>query len=152
MAKQNPASDPVSQAMLAIEDALNLGVDPEAVEPEAQKSEPAPPPPAAEPAPNLKAPAPSPKPAEPLLPLSAPAKPQRETAKPQRETKTTLPGEPSPANDDRASVRPIVQALQAPQPSRAPFVAATLLSLLWLVACGYFAFTKYAAGGLGKRC
>ena len=138
MVKQTQASDPVSQAMLAIEDALNLSTEaetPQAAEPVAAVSAP-PPAPEPAPAPALKIPTPAPKPAEPLLPPPRPAA---------RDSRPALPGEPPPANDDRASVRPIMQALKTRKPSRAPIVAATLLSLAWFGACAAYAWQKYAA-------
>ena len=138
MAKQNPASDPVSQAMLAIEDALNLSSEGETAAPAAVASAAA----AAAPPEAAALKAPATKPAEPVLPrASAPPPPQARAA---REARTPLPGEPPPANDDRASVRPIVQALQVRQPSRASYVAATVLSLLWFGACCAYAYSKFA--------
>ena len=154
MAKQNPASDPVSQAMLAIEDALNLGSETEATSPNSPETVSAPaaaaqpsPPPAPEPIAatpplSLKAPAPAPRAAEPLLSRQTPAAPPARPAS--RDGRAALPGEPPPANDDRASVRPIMQALKTRKPSRAPIIAASVLSLAWFVACALYAWQKYA--------
>ncbi len=60
------------------------------------------------------------------------------------ETKAPLATETPPANDDRAAVRPIVQALQIRRPSRAPFVIATILSLAWLGLCGLYGYSRFS--------
>ena len=139
MVQQNKASDPVSQAMLAIEDALNLGLEQEAAPTEnapAEASEPVPAPPPEPPllkAPSPKAeePAPPPKPREEPAPrrLGPPSEPRLAT--PER-----------PANDDRAAVGPIVQALQIKRPSAAPFVVAGVGSMLWFGLCAWYGWQR----------
>ena len=144
MAQHNSASDPVTQAMLAIEDALNLNAEPEAVPaPSEPTANPAPPPPAppapaaSAPAATLKAPTAVKPPNSPLLARASGARPS--------EPSPGLPPETPPANDDRASAGAIVQALQMRKPSQAPIVAAALCSLAWLVLCAVYAYYQYAA-------
>ncbi len=163
MAQQKPASDPVSQAMLAIEDALNLGLEPGAApppvkptdapdapsapledkaevlaapEPEPAKSEPvaeAPPPPAA-----LKPPSPQ------KLGASGPSRPRRDE-KPARGNEANdarVLAKEQAANDDRAAAGPIVQALQIKRPSAMPFLLAAVASLVWCGLCGYYGYQR----------
>src|SRR5271170_1741396 len=124
MAQNNSASDPVTQAMLAIEDALNLNLEPEAISAPADEpaAAPAPPPaPAASPgSATLKAPVAAKSPDSPLLARAGAARPP--------EPPPALPQETPPANDDRAAAGAIVQALQIHRPSQAPIIAAAVLS------------------------
>src|SRR5580700_5539542 len=144
MAQHNSASDPVTQAMLAIEDALNLNAEPETVPAPSEPSDSPAPPPAAPAAPaasvlaaTLKAPT-AVKPADsPLLARASSARPT--------EPSPGLPPETPPANDDRASAGAIVQALQMRRPSQAPIIAAAACSLIWLLLCGAYAYYQYAA-------
>ena len=132
MAQHDKAKDPVSQAMLAIEDALNLGLEPQGALP-AQPSEPAPPAVAAPQAPVPPPAAPKP---EPLLPPPEAVRRPSETAGPR------LTPPERPANDDRAAARPIVQALQIQRPSLAPFVAAAVVSTVWFALCAYYGYER----------
>ncbi len=132
MAKQNPATDPVSAAMSAIESALNL-TDDETTDSVvtdsatiAPKAEPAK---SKQPAPILK---PTAQPAE-AAPLLRPA-PLGEA-----EPKPTIDATP-PANDDRETVGAILQALNAPRDSRTPFAIAIVGALVWLAVCALYAY------------
>src|SRR5271155_3970029 len=144
MAQNNSASDPVTQAMLAIEDALNLNLEPEAISapPDEPAAAPAPPPaPAASPAGplagTLKAPVATKSPDSPLLARAGAARPP--------EPPPALPPETPPANDDRAAAGAIVPALQIRRPSQAPIVAAAMCSGVWLALCAVYAYYQYAA-------
>ena len=127
MAQKNKASDPVSQAMLAIEDALNLGAEQDAAAetspPSAETALPAPPPPQP---PALKAPV-------------AKAEETRRQPEP-AELRLTPPDRH--ANDDRAAAGAIVQALQIKRSSRAPVALAVLTSLVWFALCGYYGYQR----------
>src|SRR5271156_1639418 len=144
MAQNNSASDPVTQAMLAIEDALNLNLEPEAISapPDDPAAAPAPPPAPAAPATGplagtLKAPVATKSPDSPLLARAGAARPP--------EPPPALPPETPPANDDRAAAGAIVQALQIHRPSQAPIIAAAVLSGIWLLLCGVYGYYQYAA-------
>ena len=143
MAKQNPATDPVSAAMSAIESALNLTEDDEAVTVESAA------PPQLVPAktttatPVLK---PSPVGAEPstlLRPGPAPA-----PIAPETEAKPAIPTS-APANDDRETVGAILQAMNARPASRTPFILALIGSLLWAAICVALRLCRLVAHGSG---
>ncbi len=145
MAKQNPAADPVSAAMSAIESALNLTDDDEAA---LASGESAPLPPLA---------AAKPTSATPVLKPSAPtgetATLLRSGASPQpgaheSEARPAIPAA-APANDDHATVGAILQAMSARPASRTPFILALIASLLWAAMCalyGYFTLWPSSAG------
>ncbi|MGD1016567.1 MAG: hypothetical protein ABR863_09035 [Roseiarcus sp.] len=142
MAQKQTTHDAVSAAMSAIEEALSLSGDeipvgaaaPTASGPDAGSAadsdlgnpSPAVPPASAAPAKTLSAQDPGEPP--PIL-LRQP--PQR------GESERVLGAGTPPANDDRAAIGPIVQALQS-RPSRAPFVAAAVAALVWLALCAAY--------------
>ena len=104
MAKQNPATDPVSAAMSAIESALNLTDDDEAVTVEGASLPQLAPAKATAVTPVLK---PSPLAAEASTLLRpGPASP---ASAPESEAKPAIPAS-APANDDRETVGAILQA------------------------------------------
>jgi len=165
MAQQKPASDPVSQAMLAIEDALNLGLEPgtapSTVKPSEAPAAPTAPQEAsskseASRSPETESVKSEPVPEAPLPPNALkPPSPQKAgapaAARLRREEKATRANETSDArlsakepaaNDDRAAAGPIVQALQIKRPSAMPFVLATLASLAWFGLCGYYGYQR----------
>jgi hypothetical protein len=119
MAQKDKASDPVSQAMLAIEDALNLGLEQNGA-PEAQAAAPA-------------APAPNP-PATVVKPEPA-SQPREAARRPSESAEPRLAAPERPANDDRAAAGPIVQALRIKRAGPGPFVAAAVLSAIWFALC-----------------
>ena len=125
MAQKQPAKDAVSAAMSAIENALNLSEDGEGV--------------AAPPADSGsgRTPPPSPPPVAPPVSRRLP---------PAEDIKSPLVAEP-PANDDRAAIGPILQALAVGRPSRAPVIAATIGSLLWLALCGAYVAIHFPWSG-----
>ena len=132
MTKHNSAPDPVSAAMSAIENALNLAdADLSAIE-HAAPTPPLVPPKAIAGSPVLK---PSPPPAEqaPLLRPSAPS---------DSDLRSSISPAP-PANDDRESVGAIVQALNVGPASRAPFAPAAIGSLFWAALCALYAYLQY---------
>ena len=136
MAKQNPATDPVSAAMSAIESALNL-TDDETSAPPVEEA--APPASLADPG-KTKAPTPILKPSG-AAPDSAPL------LRPGPQQTTDAEGKPAiaatpPANDDRETVGAILQALNTPRPSRTPFVLAIIGSLVWAAVCALYAYLR----------
>ncbi len=152
MAQKQTAHDAVSAAMSAIEDALNLssdevraeGTTPPVVTPApatGQSPAPAKPLPAA---PGGLAPPAKAAPA--LEPSETPLFPRRQPLPPE-EAKPTLGAQTPPANDDRAAIGPIVQAMQSRRPSRAPFAAAAVAAVAWLALCVAYAVSHYPAGG-----
>ena len=135
MAKQNPATDPVSAAMSAIESALNLTDDEifAPAEDEAAPAASADPAKAKAPGPILKPSAPAPESAPLLRPGSQPA--------PEADTKPTIAATP-PANDDRETVGVILQAMNRSRVNRAPFVAAIAASLAWVALCAVYVYER----------
>jgi len=135
MAQKQSAEDAVSAAMMAIENALSLSPDDgpavptatPAVDPEAAK--PAPAEPAATKAPPMVEPVPAPPPAR--------RPPQVE------ETRPLVGPTAPPANDDRAALGPIVQALQSRRPSRVPFAVAVVASAVWLALCVAYGAARF---------
>ena len=126
MAQKQPAKDAVSAAMSAIENALNLSGDGHAAAkapPDSAASRSAPQPPLIEP------------PASRRLP-------------PADDIKSPLVADP-PANDDRAAIGPILQALAVGRPTLAPVIAATVGSLLWLGLCGAYVAIHFPWSGGG---
>ena len=143
MAKQNPATDPVSAAMSAIESALNLTDDDEAVLASRKR---------------LYAPARSRQSRRPRRLFSSrarsPAMRRRSFARapspqsvPDNETKPAIPPA-TPANDDRENVGAILQAMNARPASRTPFILALIASLLWAAICALYAYVVGVALGL----
>ncbi len=133
MAKQNPATDPVSAAMSAIESALNLTDDEVATVESGSPPQLAP----------AKAPA-----ATPVLkpsPLAADTStllrpsPASPPSAPESEAKPAIPAS-APANDDRETVGAILQAMNPRPASRTPFVLALIGSLLWAAICALYAY------------
>ncbi len=149
MAQKPSTNDAVTAALSAIEDALNLGHDADLDKP--AEAAPAAAAPiaagavlhsvAAEPAPALEirsAP----------TPLEAPAR------RPQPEPIRLMPAaiaqpvhaaitpSTAPANDDRATVGQLMQALHSPKPSRGLFFAALVGSLAWIVLCGAYVWSR----------
>ncbi|HEX9168583.1 MAG TPA: apolipoprotein acyltransferase, partial [Roseiarcus sp.] len=132
MAKQNPATDPVSAAMSAIESALNLTDEDEAVSAE---SAPQLVPAKATTATQVLKPSPLPAEASTLLrPGPSPA-----ASAPDSEAKPAIPTT-APANDDRETVGAILQAMNARPASRTPFILALIGSLLWAAVCALYAY------------
>ena len=126
MAQKQPAKDAVSAAMSAIENALNLSGDGRgtaAAPPDAGASRSAPPPPPVEPPVSRRLP-------------------------PADDIKSPLVADP-PANDDRAAIGPIFQALAVGRPTVAPVIAATVGSLLWLALCGAYVASHFPWSGGG---
>src|SRR5574340_481869 len=117
MVKQNPATDPVSAAMSAIESALNLTDDDEAALASNAGASPPPLAPA-----KLTAATPVLKPSPPagdaptLLRASQPP-----SGVPESEPKPAIAAA-TPANDDRENVGAILQAMNARPASRTPFI------------------------------
>ncbi len=134
MAKQNPATDPVSAAMSAIESALNLTDDDEAVTVESASPPQLVPAKATTATPVLK---PSPLPAE-ASTLLRPGPPSA-ASPPESEPKPAIPTA-APANDDRETVGAILQAMNARPASRTPFILALIGSLLWAAICALYAY------------
>ena len=145
MAKQNPAPDPVSAAMSAIESALNLTDDEEAALASGE-SAPLPPLAAAKPTaatPVLKPSAPTGEMATLLRPQASPQPGAHES-----EARPAIPAA-APANDDHATVGAILQAMNARPASRTPFILALSASLIWAAMCavyGYVALWPSASG------
>src|SRR5271169_2471761 len=138
MLKQNPATDPVSAAMSAIESALNLTDDDEvaAVPADANTATPqlAPAKPTAA-TPVLK---PTQLAADaPTLLRAGPASP----FVPENEPKPAIPA-PVPANDDRENVGAILQAMNARPASRTPFMLALIASLVWAAICALYGYVS----------
>ena len=135
MAKQSPATDPVSAAMSAIESALNLTDDDEAVlasDDNASSSQLIPAK-ATTAAPVLK---PSPLAGDAPTLLRAGPSPQ---GVPDSETKPAISAA-TPANDDRENVGAVLQAMNARPASRTPFILALIASLLWAAICALYAY------------
>ncbi len=145
MAKQNPAPDPVSAAMSAIESALNLTDDEVAILASGE-SAPLPPLAAAKPTaatPVLKPSAPTGETTT-LLRPGAPPQPGAHES----EARPAIPAA-APANDDHATVGAILQAMNARPASRTPFILALIASLIWAAMCalyGYVALWPSASG------
>src|SRR5579863_10214902 len=146
MAKQITAPDPVSAAMSAIENALNLTDDDEAVLASGERAPLAP----LAAAKSTSAPPvlkPSPLAAE-TATLLRPAAPQAGVY--DGDVKPSIPAPaPAPANDDRASVGAILQAINARPASRTPFILALIGSIIWAAICalyGYVALWPSASG------
>ena len=136
MAKQNPATDPVSAAMSAIESALNLTDEDEAALASDDNGSPPQliPAKATTAAPFLK---PSPLAGEaPALLRAGPS-----VGVPDNEPKPAISPTP-PANDDRENVGAILQAMNARPASRTPFVLALIASLLWAAICALYAYVS----------
>ena len=124
MAQKQPAKDAVSAAMSAIENALNLsgdGHEAAAAPSDSGSGRSAPPPPPVEPPVSRRLP-------------------------PADDVKSPLVAEP-PANDDRAAIGPILQALAVGRPTLAPVIAATVGSLLWLALCGAYVAIHFPWSG-----
>ena len=134
MAKQNPATDPVSAAMSAIESALNLTDDDEAVLADVSAF-----PPQLVPAKPTAA-TPVLKPSQPAsdTPTLLRAGPPQPSA-PENEPKPAIPAS-TPANDDRENVGAVLQAMNARPASRTPFIIALAASLLWAAVCALYAY------------
>ena len=136
MVKQNPATDPVSAAMSAIESALNLTDDDEAALADANVSPPqlAPAKPTAA-TPVLK-PSQLASDAPTLLRagLSSPSVPENEP-------KPAIPAA-TPANDDRENVGAVLQAMNARPASRTPFILALVASLVWAAICALYGYVS----------
>jgi len=125
--------DPTEAALSAIQDALNLREPPPQATPRAGES------------------------SEPATPGSldfarsstrAPAM-DEELFRDERDIQPLLPGIPEPsqrraANDDRPSIGQILQALQQ-RPSRAPYVVAAVLSLVWIIVAAAGAWLLFEA-------
>jgi len=136
MAQKQSAEDAVSAAMMAIEDALSL-----------------PPKRAAPPPRRRRAPAPRPRSRRPRRPRrrrrrrwSSPSCLRRWRVgrrKPKRRPRRWT--DHAAANDDRAALGPIVQALQSRRPSRAPFATAIAGSLVWFALCVAYAASLFFA-------
>ena len=137
MVKQNPATDPVSAAMSAIESALNLTDDEApAVLADANGSAPqlAPAKPTAA-TPVLK---PTQLAADaPTLLRAGPSSP----FVPENEPKPAIPVA-TPANDDRENVGAVLQAMNARPASRTPFVLALVASLLGAAICALYGYVS----------
>ena len=148
MAKQNPATDPVSAAMSAIESALNLTEDDEAVTVESASSPQLVPAKATTATPVLK---PSPLPPE-ASTLLRPG-PQTAASAPESETKPAIPTS-APANDDREGVGAILLAMNARPASRTPFIIALIGSLLWAAVSAFYAYVALwpSAPARARRC
>src|SRR5271154_2145595 len=136
MAKQNPATDPVSAAMSAIESALNLTDDDEAGLASRESAS----------APQLIAAKATT--ATPVLkpsPLAGESStllrpsPSSPASAPESEAKAAI-ATAAPATDDRETVGAILQAMNARPASRAPFILALIGSLLWVAICALFAY------------
>ncbi len=128
MAQKQPAKDAVSAAMSAIENALNLSGDGRGA--------------AAAPPTDSglgRSAAPPPPPVEPPVSRRLP---------PAEDIKSPLVADP-PANDDRAAIGPIFQALAVGRPTLAPVIAATVGSLLWLALCGVYVASHFPWSGGG---
>ncbi len=134
MAKQNPATDPVSAAMSAIESALNLTDDDEAVLASASAPQLVPAK-AATATPVLK---PSQTAGE--SPALLRAGPSLQSAS-DNEPKPAIPAA-APANDDRENVGAILQAMNARPASRTPFILALIASVLWAAICALYAYVS----------
>ena len=134
MVKQNPATDPVSAAMSAIESALNLTDDDAPALADANSS-----PPQLVPAkptaatPVLK-PSQLPGDAPTLLRAGLPL-----PTVPENEAKPAIPA-PTPANDDRENVGAVLQAMNARPASRTPFILALVASLVWAAICALYGY------------
>ena len=157
MAKQNPATDPVSAAMSAIESALNLTDDDEAVLLGRQ----------CVPRPNSFQQDRRPRRLF-SRQVSSPAMRRRSFARappspsvPENETKPAISAA-TPANDDRENVGAILQAMNARPASRTPFILALIAShslggdlralrLCLRVALGYAATCRDAAADPRRR-
>src|SRR3984957_14634529 len=136
MVKQNPATDPVSAAMSAIESALNLTDDDAAALADANSS-----PPQLVPAKPTAA-APATKPSQ--LPGHAPTLLRAGLPLPtvsENEVKPAIPA-PTPANDDRENVGAVLQAMNARPASRTPFVLALVASLVWAAICALYGYVS----------
>jgi hypothetical protein len=99
MAQKQPAKDAVSAAMSAIENALNLsddGHEPAATPPDSSSGRSA--------------------------ALPPPIEPPARRLSPSDDVKSPLVADP-PANDDRAAIGPILQALAVGRPTLAPVIA-----------------------------
>ncbi len=136
MVKQNPATDPVSAAMSAIESALNLTDDDETVLAEDNAA-----PPQLVPAKPTAA-TPVLKPTQlasdsPTLLRGGPSSP----FVPENEPKPAIPAA-TPANDDRENVGAILQAMNARPASRTPFVLALVASILWAAICALYGYVS----------
>ena len=135
MAKQNPATDPVSAAMSAIESALNLTDDDGAVSVESASPPQLVPAKATTATPVLK---PSPLPAE-ASTLLRPGPSSAASAPESVEAKSAIPTT-APANDDRETVGAILQAMNARPASRTPYILALIGALLWAAICALYAY------------
>ena len=137
MVKQNPATDPVSAAMSAIESALNLTDDDAAAAVADANSSP----PQLIPAKPTAA-TPVLKPSQ--LPGDAPtllrAGPPLPTVS-DNEAKPAIPA-PTPANDDRENVGAVLQAMNARPASRTPFILALVASLVWAAICALYGYVS----------
>ena len=154
MAQKQTAQDAVSAAMSAIEDALKLSVEEARVKAAA--------PPVADPS--------RPRPRRPRpqaarvrrsgggagrrprrRPLGETAASRRTSAFRRRDPKTPVwrfgEGTP-PANDDRAAIGPIVQALRSRRQSGAPFAVAALTAVVWLALCAAYGALHYPVTGM----
>jgi len=123
MAQKQPAKDAVSAAMSAIENALNLsddGHEPAATPPDSSSGRSA--------------------------ALPPPIEPPARRLSPSDDVKSPLVADP-PANDDRAAIGPILQALAVGRPTLAPVIAATIGSLLWLGLCGAYVAIHFPWSG-----
>ena len=134
MAKQNAATDPVSAAMSAIESALNLTDDDEAVTVDSARRPPARPRQDDDRNPGSQA-----KPAHRRALDAAPPGPRASPIAPETEAKPAIQTS-APANDDRETVGAILQAMNARPASRTPFILALIGSLLWAAICVLYAY------------
>ncbi len=134
MVKQNPATDPVSAAMSAIESALNLTDDDEAVLTDAHVS----PPQLALAKPTAATPVLKPSQLAGDAPTLLRAGPCSQST-PESEQKPPIPTG-TPANDDRENVGAVLQAMNARPPSRTPFLLALVASLLWAAICALYGY------------
>jgi hypothetical protein len=134
MVKQNPATDPVSAAMSAIESALNLTDEDEA----ALVDSSAPTPQLIPARPTVATPVLKPTQLagdSPAL-LRAATPPQ---SAPESDPKPAIPAA-TPANDDRENVGAILQAMNERPASRTPFLLALVASCLWAGVCGLYLY------------
>ena len=138
MVKQNPATDPVSAAMSAIESALNLTDDDEAADalvdvnastPQLVPAKPTAATPVLKPT-QLAGDAPA-------LLRAGPSSPFL----PENEPKPAIPAA-MPANDDRENVGAILQAMNARPASRTPFILALVASVLWAAICALYGYVS----------
>ena len=136
MVKQNPATDPVSAAMSAIESALNLTDEDEAALVDVSAS-----PPQLVPAkPTAATPVLKPTQLAGDAPTLLRAGPPPQSA-PESETKPAIPAA-TPANDDREDVGAVLQAMNERPASRTPFLFALVASCLWAAICGLYVYVS----------